>query len=121
MESIPVSERRKAQLEALAQQQGRDLADAADDVLALGLEQQQTLEHEAQDIREMLDRRYDDAISGKARLLTPDEARRRRTETDASRPRTEKGVPAPRMSPPARPGFTTGAGMTSASLKSSGS
>lgn len=76
MDSIPVSETRKAQLEALAHQQGKDLADAANDVLALGLEQQKELAREEQDIRRMLDRRYDDAVSGKARLLDPDDMRR---------------------------------------------
>lgn len=72
MDSIPISEARKAQLEALARQQGKDLAVAADDVLALGLD----LAREEQDIREMLDRRYDDVVNGKAHLLDPDDVRR---------------------------------------------
>lgn len=76
MDSIPVSEARKAQLETLARQQGKDLAAAADDVLALGLEQQEALTREEQEIRAMLDRRYDDAVSGNARLLDPDDVRR---------------------------------------------
>jgi hypothetical protein len=76
MESIPISGQRKAQLEALARQQGKDLAAATDDVLALGLEQQHALNCEEQDIRGMLDGRYDDAVSGKAQLLDPDDVRR---------------------------------------------
>ncbi|MFN0103646.1 MAG: hypothetical protein ACKV2U_16340 [Bryobacteraceae bacterium] len=76
MESIPISEQRKAQLEALARQQGKDLAAAADDVLALGLEQQQALTREEQNIRKMLDSRYDAVVNGKARLLDPDDVRR---------------------------------------------
>ena len=68
MHGIPISEERKTQLEALARQQGRDLAAAADEVLALGLEQQQALTSEEHDIREMLNRRYNDAVSGKAQL-----------------------------------------------------
>jgi hypothetical protein len=76
MESIPISGQRKAQLEALARQQGKELATAADDVLALGLEQQQALTREEQDIREMLNNRYDAAVSGKAQLLEPDDVRR---------------------------------------------
>ena len=61
MDSIPVSEQRRAQIEALARQQGRDVAETADDLLALGVEQQQALQHEADDIRK--------AISGTANLL----------------------------------------------------
>lgn len=76
MDSIPVSEARKAQLETLARQQGKDLAAAADAVLALGLEQQEALAREEQDLRAMLDRRYDDAVSGNAQLLDPDDVRR---------------------------------------------
>ena len=76
MHSIPVSDERKAQLEALARQQGRDLAAAADEVLALGLEQQQAITSEEHDIREMLNRRYDDAVTGKAQLLDSDDVRR---------------------------------------------
>ena len=87
MDSIPVSDQRRAQLEALARQQGKDLAAAADDVLALGLEQQQALAREAQDIGQTLDRRYDDAVSGKARLLHPDEARSELAERHATHQR----------------------------------
>ena len=63
MESIPISGQRKAQLET-------------NDVLALDLEQQQALTREEQDIREMLNNRYDAALSGRAVLLEPDDARR---------------------------------------------
>ena len=84
MDSIPISGARKAQLEALARQQGKDLAAAADDVLALGLEQQEALAREEQDIREMLDRRYDDAVNGKARLLDPEDVRRELAARHAS-------------------------------------
>jgi hypothetical protein len=76
MDSIPVSGERKAQLEALARQLGKDLAAAADEVLALGLEQQEALAREELDIHEMLAHRYNDAIRGKAQLLDPDEVRR---------------------------------------------
>lgn len=76
MATIPISGQRKAQLEALARQQGKDLAAAADDVLELGLEQQMALTREEQDIREMLNSRYDAAVSGKAQLLEPDDVRR---------------------------------------------
>ena len=76
MDSIPVSAARKAQIEALARQQGKDVAAAVDDVLALGLERQEELNREEQDIREMLDRRYDDAVAGDAHLLDPDDVRR---------------------------------------------
>jgi hypothetical protein len=83
MDSIPVSEQRKAQLEALARQQGKDLAAAADDVLALGLERQQALAREEEDIRAMLDRRYDDAVSGRTKLLDPEDVRRELAERHA--------------------------------------
>lgn len=76
MASIPVSDQRMAQLEQLAQQQGKDLAAAADDVLALGIEQHQALTGEEQNVREMLNRRYEDAVSGKARQLDPEDVRR---------------------------------------------
>jgi hypothetical protein len=75
MESILVSASRKAQLEALAQQEGKDLAAAADDVLALGLEQQ-ALAREQEELSEMLNRRYDGAVSGQAALVDPVDARR---------------------------------------------
>ena len=76
MESIPISAPRKAQLESLAQQEGRDLVAAVDDVLALGLEQQQALVREQEELSEMLNRRYDDAVNGKAALVDPVDARR---------------------------------------------
>lgn len=76
MESILISASRKAQLESLAQQEGKDLVAAVDDVLALGLEQQQALAREQQELSEMLNRRYDDAVSGKAALVDPVDARR---------------------------------------------
>ena len=76
MHSIPISEERKTQLEALARLQGKDLAAATDEVLALGLEQQKALTREEHDIREMRNRRYDDAVSGKAQLIESDDVRR---------------------------------------------
>ena len=86
MESIPISGQRKAQLEDLARQQGKDLAAAADDILALGLEQQQALAQEEMELREMLHRRYDDAISGKAALIDPADARRELASRQAAYP-----------------------------------
>lgn len=86
MESVPVSEQRKAQLEGLARQQGKDLAAAADDVLALGLEQQQVLDREEKELRDMLHRRYDDVVSGKAALLDPADVRRQLTARHAASP-----------------------------------
>jgi hypothetical protein len=76
MESIPIFASRKAQLEALAQQEGKDLAVAADDLLAIGLEQEQALAREQEELSEMLNRRYDDAVSGQAALVDPVDARR---------------------------------------------
>jgi hypothetical protein len=76
MESNPISAPRKAQLEALALQEGKDLVAAVDDVLALGLEQQQALAREQEELSEMLVRRYADAVSGKAALVDPVDARR---------------------------------------------
>lgn len=57
MESLLISASRKAQLEALAQQEGRDLVAAVDDLLALGLEQQQAFAREQEELSEMLIRR----------------------------------------------------------------
>ena len=38
--------------------------------------EQQALTREDQDVQEMLSRRYDDALNGKATLLDPDDVRR---------------------------------------------
>ena len=80
MDSIPVSEKRKAQLEALARQQGQDLATTAEDVLVLGLERHEGLDQEAREIREMLDARFDSAVQDASLLLSPEEARRQLSE-----------------------------------------
>jgi hypothetical protein len=87
MNSIPVSEARKTQLEALARQQGKDLATIADDVLALGLERQNALAREEEKIRKLLDRRYDEAVDGRAQLLDPDDVRRELRERHAAHQR----------------------------------
>jgi hypothetical protein len=38
--------------------------------------EQQALTREEQDVQEMLNRRYDDSLNGKATLLDPDDVRR---------------------------------------------
>lgn len=75
MGSIPVTEKRKAELEALARQQGRDLAALTDDVLAGGME----YSAEEQQVRQMLNERYDEAFNGTTQLFDPQDARRELT------------------------------------------